>query len=884
MIDSAQDRDPLEQLADEFVARLRDGERPSISQYVRQYPQYADEIEELFPTVAAMEQYRCQEESQRRAGLRAGCSGIPEFLGDFHLIREIGRGGMGIVYEAEQKSLARRVALKVLPKHALLQEKDRLRFEREAQMAAALHHTHIVPVFGTGECDGLHYYAMPLIRGVGLDEVIRGLRDGDGPPALPSDHWSRVARIGIQAAEALDYAHQQGTLHRDVKPSNLLLDEKDNLSVADFGLARAVESSEVSRSGEVVGTLRYMAPEQLEGRAEARSDLYSLGLSLYELATLQPVFGESTARLRSVSGRDALQPTRPRKVNPAIPRDLETILLKCLEPEPQRRYRDAGSLGDDLRRFVEGRPIHARHVTWMERVARWCRRNPALACVSALAASLLIAVAVTATVAHLRTRKAYAETTAALHRAEASSLVALEALDDIYLQLSPDRIWIQSGVDARGEVCVCLGLRSGGGDVDSQGRTAMQLHASEETAAVLKGLLVCYDRLAEQASDDTRVQLQAAIACRRIGDIRQLLGQLAEAKGEYDRALEKLAAIEPTVDERAQVALERARTYNGLGNTESARLDAAAAYEAHRQALTVIQETGPVTDLSADCRYEAARTLYFLANKATFDLGNRRGENEPDDTQGPKRPYNSRQCREAATTLLEDLSARNPNLPDYRFLLALCLRPTGTTVVSEEEAADRRRAISILEELKDLHPDVLDYRYELAATYAWIHVGFFPWQQPEAEPYARSSLEMALVELRWLTEHNPSIPQYAVSTALILAKLGQLHDRAGHSRRALSFFRQALQTQEDAVGRFPELPLHHEVLQEYMRLKLAQTLLHAGETADDHDVDAEPRRLLETCLANLEQLAKRPELVDRRLAEATVSMARHTLEEVPAGE
>ena len=887
MIDSSQDRDPLEQLADEFASRLRSGETPSISEFTTRYPQYAEEIEELFPTVAAMEQYRSQEESDRRAGFRSGHSGIPEHLGDFRIVREVGRGGMGIVYEAEQMSLARHVALKVLPKHALLLEKDRRRFEREAQTAANLHHTHIVPVFGTGEHDGLNYYVMPLIDGVGLDEFIRDLQGKHGPQVLGTDHWSYVARVGIQAADALDYAHRHGTLHRDVKPSNLLVDKNGDVSVADFGLARAIESVGASPSSEIVGTPRYIAPEQLRGSAEARSDLYSLGLTLYELLTLQPAFEESTTQLHDLAPQNRPQPVRPRTLNPTIPRDLETIIVKCLEDEPQRRYHDAAALREDLQRFQEGRPIRARHVTWIERSARWCRRNPALASVSGIATILLIAVALTALTGHLRTRKAYAETSVALRRAKATSLVALEALDDIYLQLSPDRIWIHSGVDARGEPCVCLGLRSGGDSVAAAGRTAMQLHASEESAALLKGLLTCYDRLAEQAGDTAQVQLQSAIACRRIGDIYQLLGQLAEAREEYHRAIDKLSAMRAAGHDSVDFALELSRTHNGLGNLQSTRLETAAAYRSHRQALTVLQAAGLVTELPRNAQYEVARTLYFLANKSTFELGNRRGEADSTETsKTTNRPYSSQQCRDAATSILEGLVADDPKIPDYQFLLALCLRPSGTAVMTREERANRQRAIRILEELKEAHPDVLDYRFELAATYAWIHVGFFPWQHPVAEPHAKSSLGMALAESRWLMEHHSAIPDYACSAALILAKLGELRLRAGQHEQAESLFRDALEGQETTIERFPELPAHHQVVGEFIRLKLAQAVLGKRDADGGKTCVRESRNLLETCAARLSQLGKRSELADDRLLHATIPIVyaslRDTLDELAA--
>ena len=188
MNESPNDRDPLEQLADEFAARCRQGESPSIAEYAARYPRFAGQIAGLFPAVAMLEQLRIDERARRKsAAVRDWSSRPPEQLGDFFILREIGRGGMGIVYEAEQRSLARRVAVKVLPKHVLLLDRHLLRFQREAQTAARLRHTNIVPVFGAGEHEGLHYYVMPLVRGVGLDEVIRAMRAaGDSAAAHPT--------------------------------------------------------------------------------------------------------------------------------------------------------------------------------------------------------------------------------------------------------------------------------------------------------------------------------------------------------------------------------------------------------------------------------------------------------------------------------------------------------------------------------------------------------------------------------------------------------------------------------------------------------------------------------------------------------------------------
>ncbi len=473
---SSGERSPVELLAEEFVARKRRGEKPTIPEYAARYPDLADEIRELFPALLMVEDLG--DESLPATGPHVGsvAGGMAELkqLGDYRILREVGRGGMGVVYEAEQQTLGRRVALKVLPPHALRDANKLRRFEREARAAAKLHHTNIVPVFGVGEWRAgevnppIHYYVMQFIQGLGLDEVLaelKQLRRAKGPTvsanggtsrrsvapsavevaqalltgqfqvnpegglvnedhaALPKDsrdqakppsasvpssfilhpsslssesgraYWQSVARIGQQVAEALAYAHSQGVLHRDIKPSNLLLDLRGTVWVADFGLAKAAaDGDDLTHTGDIVGTLRYMAPERFQGRSDGRSDVYSLGLTLYELLTLQPAFAE-TDRSKLVQQVTHAEPTPPRKLNPAVPRDLETIVLKAMAAEPAHRYQSAAELAEDLQRFVEDRPIRARRVSLPERFGRWCRRNPALA---SLTAALLILLAVVA--------------------------------------------------------------------------------------------------------------------------------------------------------------------------------------------------------------------------------------------------------------------------------------------------------------------------------------------------------------------------------------------------------------------------------------------------------------------------------------------------------
>jgi serine/threonine protein kinase/WD40 repeat protein len=487
MPDFSADRNPVEQLAEEFAQRYRCGERPSLTDYVRRYPQHADEIRELFPALVAMEQLKPATADATGAfegSADAGTSQVLDRLGDYRIVREVGRGGMGVVYEAEQESLGRHVALKVLPPNARLNPTYLERFRREAKAAARLHHTNIVPVYGVGEEDGVHFYAMQFIRGEGLDRVLHDLRrlrgaagskGGDGlltgasfeasvahnllsgqfatphttaaaPPeqaatvpvggteaksfsALSSAgtetaYFRSVARVGLQVADALAYAHRQGVVHRDIKPSNLLLDAQGTVWVADFGLAKAEGSDELTHTGDIVGTLRFMAPERFDGRSLPQSDIYSLGLTLYELLTLRPAF-DDTNKGRLVDKVLHEPPPPLRRLDPRVPRDLETVVLKCVAKDPAERYPTADALAEELRRFLADRPIRARRASSAEKLWRWARRNPTVASLLGCVALLLVTVAVVSTFSAAQMNAALGKTTAAEREARLREAEAL---------------------------------------------------------------------------------------------------------------------------------------------------------------------------------------------------------------------------------------------------------------------------------------------------------------------------------------------------------------------------------------------------------------------------------------------------------------------------
>src|SRR5262245_29919244 len=312
----------FDRLAEEFVERCRAGESPSLSDYEARYPEHADRIRKLLPTVAMMEQLK-RAPQRARAGQPAPSA--PQWLGEFRVLRELGRGGMGVVYEAVQESLGRHVAVKVIH-HVQLDAKRLQRFRREAQVIGQLHHTNIVPIFGVGEHEGVPYYVMQYIAGSGLDVLLGSWRKDE--TLRGGDRWRFIAGLGVQAASALQHAHDQGVLHRDIKPANLIIDEHRSVWITDFGLAKLVGHDDLTATGDIIGTLRYLAPETLHGQTDPRSDVYSLGLTIYELLTLNPPFGEVSPSelLRQVSQE---QPIAPRRLDPAIPRDLETIVLKA---------------------------------------------------------------------------------------------------------------------------------------------------------------------------------------------------------------------------------------------------------------------------------------------------------------------------------------------------------------------------------------------------------------------------------------------------------------------------------------------------------------------------------------------------------------------------
>jgi eukaryotic-like serine/threonine-protein kinase len=390
----------VNRLLERYISRL--AEQPSLSPeaFLAEFPCVPESVQPLLSTVQLLSRTGSKTGSPKAGdGLRPEdtLSAAAIQLADFEIHHVLGRGGMGIVFLATQKSLGRLVALKALPIGLSPDPVARQRFQLEARVAASLQHPNIVPVYTIGSEHGIDYFAMQYIQGQSLSKGLQELRSGKEDPER------EAARICLEVAQALSAAHRSGIIHRDVKPSNILLDTAGKAYLTDFGLAHVEQDVQLTSPGMILGSLRYMAPEQLNPRqlpVDARCDVYSLGATLYEMVTGQPVTqGHNRRALLSNLAEHA--PVPPRNWAPALERDLETIILKAVQAERNERYSSAVELADDLQAYLEHRPIAAKRRSWRSTLQAWGKRNPALATLTGLFLGLLVCVSVGASIAAL---------------------------------------------------------------------------------------------------------------------------------------------------------------------------------------------------------------------------------------------------------------------------------------------------------------------------------------------------------------------------------------------------------------------------------------------------------------------------------------------------
>jgi serine/threonine protein kinase/Tfp pilus assembly protein PilF len=662
---STSDDATLARVLDLYLADVEAGRHVDAGALVAAHPEIADRLRRCLDSLGVIEAAA----STTRHVTDATPSTRPT-LGDYRIVREVGRGGMGVVYEAEQLSLCRRVALKVLPFAAALDPPRLARFKLEAQAAAQLHHTNIVPVYSVGVERGVHYYAMQFIEGRSLAEVIcdlrgpqaeadtvaRDLTEGHSTQPSPAasarlspsptrgrDLVRTAAGLAIQAALALEHAHRSGVLHRDIKPANLLIDHSGRLWVTDFGLARLGDEANLTLSGDVLGTLRYMSPERASGSRlgyDQRADVYSLGVTLYELLTLCPAFdGQDRAQLlRRVANEE---PRPPRALAPAIPADLETILLKAIAKEPASRYATAQEFADDLSRFLEHRPIRARRPSLLERAAKWSRRHAGAT--GAAAAVLLLSVAGLLTALALIGRERD-EALRQQAQAQANFWLARDAVDQMLTEVGKTTL-------------------------------ASVPQMALVRRALLEKALGFYLRFLNERGSDPAIRLETGRAYRMVGQIRTELGDSDAAAQAYPRAialLETLAADRPRDPEpRAELAIAHRMRATLLAPNDRAE----EADKSFRQAVDLGERLVNEAPGIAQYRTDLATTL----NLRAMTLLEPRGRH--DEAQS---------ALGRASELLEALASERPNDPELRSKLGATLNNMAMLLQDSDRHAEAR--------------------------------------------------------------------------------------------------------------------------------------------------------------------------------------------------
>ncbi len=585
----------LTEILDECMSSFEAGRPVDESAIIADHPELAGPLVEYFESIRFL--------FEASSGIRPHPTQTehpaPQQVGEYRILREIGRGGMGVVYEAEDSALLRRVALKVLPFAALLDQKQIARFHNEAQAAGQLHHPHIVPVYSVG-CDrGVHFFAMQLVEGQPLDVAISELRQASRFPQVDMEqseiapafestspwqnfstsgcHRNReymriIAELAADVADGLQHAHEFGILHRDIKPSNLLLDRTGKVWVSDFGLAHLPSDESITMTGDVMGTIRYMSPEQAAGRSrflDHRTDIYSLGITLYEMATLTRAF-DMEHRDEFLACIASLEPKAPRRLNDSIPVDLETIILKAIAKSPEERYETAAAMSADLRRFLAGQPTLAQPPTILDHAAKWTKRNLRLVTMSLLA--LTVALALTGFAAMK------------LSRAVSTARKQTELADSRF-RLA------HSAIEQHMIAAEELNLFPG---------------TSRLRDRLLRDSLVYYKSFIEENSDDPQLQFELGYAFFKAATISEQLGDRKPAREYYDLACGQFKPLSERArasSEASKAMLHLAHSLNNRGLLSWREGDSAAALED--------------LELALDCHSKIPRESIPQENKET---------------------------------------------------------------------------------------------------------------------------------------------------------------------------------------------------------------------------------------------------------------------------
>ncbi|MEQ8788640.1 MAG: serine/threonine-protein kinase [Pirellulaceae bacterium] len=714
-------------------------------------------------------------------------------FGDYELLEPIARGGMGIVYKARQRRLNRIVAVKMILGGQFADQGDVDRFYAEAEAAANLRHPHIVGIHEVGQFQGQHFFSMDFIEGESLADKVR-------EKPLPPDDAARYTKT---IAEAMQYAHDRGILHRDLKPANVLVDGDDQPLVTDFGLSKRVDgASQLTMTGGIIGTPSYMPPEQAGGRGDqigVCSDVYSLGAVLYQLLTGSPPF-------RSANVAQTIQqvlhdePISPRTLNPNLPRDLETICLKCLQKEPARRYATAQQLADELRRYLDGEPILARPIGRAARAVRWCRRNPTVASLSAAAVGLLVALLVVSAIFNVELAANNAQLEIAKQESERFLRQAEQAVDELFVEVSENTLLNQPGMQPVRE-------------------------------KLLRRALDYYQRFLAQRSGDASIQDQLAQTHFRIGVITEVIESRETAIVSYQQARSMQARlVELHPDAGRLEAL--GKTLNALGNAQQRLRRFEASRLAYDEAISIRQRLTILAPNSAEFhrtlanshmnvglleqqlgRVEQAREQFDVAQGIRREFLDAGHEDLAMHVDLGKGWYNlallahmqqdyatARQQFDQAIEAFQHASEHDADDMENQHRLATCYQMRADVAETPQQALELFTAAqSRLESLARRNPTVLDYQFESAGLQLTLGEVYRSLQQWDD---ARAAFQQACDVLRPLVAKDGDSVRYRRELAVALRALAVEQAAAGDAGKAKQNLLTAKEYLEQLVAEF----------------------------------------------------------------------------------
>jgi serine/threonine protein kinase/Tfp pilus assembly protein PilF len=833
-------RDRLTDLLDGYLSQLEHGLPPPREDLLDANPDLAAPLQAYFQSLddlhdmAAGFQRPTIDPVEERIEETHPLADDAKKLGDFRLLREVGRGGMGVVYEAEQISLGRRVALKVLPFAAVLDSRQIARFKHEAQAAGQLNHPNIVSVFAVGVERGVHYYAMQFIDGQPLDRVVAEMRERYLPasadrtkpygpsiggistqrsvltsrPAGSSEYIRGVVHLGVDAARALHVAHESGIVHRDIKPSNLLLDGSGKVWVTDFGLARRNTDVTLTRTGDLVGTMRYMSPEQAAGQmamVDHRTDIYSLGATLYELLTLEPAIPghEGQALLRQIERQD---PRPPKQLQPKLPLDLQTVIMKGMAKRRDDRYATADEFADDLQRVLDGKPIVAHPPTLLDRAIRWAQRHREIVAMAGVVCLLAVLGLGMGALLYIREQQKIAEKTLQNYKlAENNFLGAQDTLESLSMQLSRRLSKLPGAAPTRRDLLrnTLSYLR----DFANQAKDKPAMRAdvaltytrignlSRETGSNAEAIdsyteaIAIYRALADENQGDTEYRWRMGVCLNQLGLVLKKTGKIDEAKQAYQNAIQLQEEIREKAINKEQIADDEALAHNNLATLFRDTGDAEQAMDSFHKASKIQEELLTAKPDDVAFLQHRAATLNGIAS---LYIG------------GPTDQAKAVADFEKAAELLnkavnlshEDLSVRSELAVTYNNLGSAQARLHDSTKAVESYA----RAVELQTEVVRGAPAEKQSKRFLAIGYN--NLGLEQGHQKDSAA-AEDSFRNALELQRGLVNQDPHDVELRCTLGGMYNNLGTVQEELKRKADSLKAYEQAVEYQKQALSQAP---------------------------------------------------------------------------------